>query len=48
MTKTISPPVDKEKLLTICKSRLRDYPVYCVEYHKIKEQIKQLENEIEK
>lgn len=46
--KTLVPPADLLFVLKRCKERIKDYPVDCVQYHKIKEQIKTLESEIEK
>jgi hypothetical protein len=44
--KTVVPPVNLVDVLAKCKERIRDYPVDSVQYHKIKEQIAELENKI--
>lgn len=48
MSKAITPPVPLPDILEKCKERIRDYPVECNQHGKIKEQIQQLEKEIEK
>lgn len=39
-------PIDNEKVLSRCKELIKDYPVDCVQYSKIKEQINVLESEL--
>lgn len=46
--KEVVPPVDLEKVLSMCRERIKPYPMDCVQYKRIKEQIEYLENIIAK
>ena len=44
--KVIHAPVDMQNLVTLCKNIIKDYPVDCVQFLRIKEQIELLESEL--
>ncbi len=46
--KEVVPPVDLEKVLSMCHERIKPYPIDCTQYKRIKEQIEYLENIIAK